>query len=476
MKFITTSLFATLFCFTLTFQSCQNNPTSDLASIDPTPAAKLAEDNLSLAALINPPFQDLGVAYEQFKLNTSEAQNLALTNGTTIEIPEAAFVYESGEPVEEDVLLEYREFHDAADLMTSGIPMAVQKEDGTEDHMQTAGMFEIKGRVGDREVQIAPGKSINVNLASRVDDGQEYDLWYLDPAANNWDNRGLSTVSPNTNQTKAERDLSKKRPVAPVKPVAYAKTKPVLNFEINYDAFPALKNMKGILWQFTGKDQADAPENNPWVFEEKWDFVDLQKGADANSYLMVLSNTDKKYKATVSPTRKGDDLVAALEDYNQAVSTYKASLMTYEEKAAALAQQETYTRTFSIQEMGVHNCDLIIRWPGAMAFEADIDLGEGVLPVIKEQAVLYLVTGEGRSVIRYNGRNLKRFMFSQSKDNCLVAVLPDNKVATFSQEDFKKHRLELNAAVNKRYTFKMKMEAQKMETLADVQALIDKIS
>lgn len=474
MKSITTSLCATLLCFAVAFQSCQNNPTAELSNIDPVAEPKIAEETAVPSALINPPFQDLGVAYEQFNVAANEAQALSLANGTAIEIPEHAFVYESGEPVEEDVLLEYREFHDAADLITSGIPMAVQQEDGSEEHMQTAGMFEIKGSVGDRKVKIAPGKSISVNLASRVNDGEDYDLWYLDPETKNWDNRGASQLTTTASATTAR---AKNKPTAPVKPIAYAKTKPVLNFEINYDAFPALKKMKGILWQHTGKDQTTAPENNQWIFKEKWNFVELKKGRQPGMYLMVLSNDDKKYEAQVSPTRKGDDLAAALEAYEQEMSSYQAQLMSHEQQAEALAKQARYSRKFSIQEMGVHNCDLIIRWPGALAFEADIDLGKDVLPAIKQQAILYLVTGDGRSVVRYSGaRSLRNFIFSPLRDNCLVAVLPGNKVATFSQEDFKKHRTALGASRDKQYTFKMKMEDGKMESLADIQALIDKIS
>ena len=46
--------------------------------------------------------------------------------------------------------------------------------------MQTAGMFEIQGAHNDQPIQIADDKSLEVNMASFVEDGQKYDFFFLD--------------------------------------------------------------------------------------------------------------------------------------------------------------------------------------------------------------------------------------------------------------------------------------------------------
>ncbi|NJN77433.1 MAG: hypothetical protein HC803_03155 [Saprospiraceae bacterium] len=59
--------------------------------------------------------------------------------------------------------ISYREFHDAAAIIASGIPMTNSEGD---KYMETAGMFEINGSQNGQEVGIADDKEIEVKMGS----------------------------------------------------------------------------------------------------------------------------------------------------------------------------------------------------------------------------------------------------------------------------------------------------------------------
>ena len=67
-------------------------------------------------------------------------------------IPMDWAVDKNGQPIKGEVEIAYREFHNAAEIIASGIPMT---DKTGEKYMQTAGMFEVKGSVANETVEIA---------------------------------------------------------------------------------------------------------------------------------------------------------------------------------------------------------------------------------------------------------------------------------------------------------------------------------
>jgi len=241
---------------------------------------------------IKPPLDNIDVAYQEFIIEADKAQTITLDNGSSIEIPAQAFVTKTGELVEAPVAISYREFHSPAEIITSGIPMHLTNEDGETEWMQTAGMFEIKGFANGEEIFIADGKELNVNMASKVDG--VYDFWYLDTEQQNWTRQGSAATTPNTSAgaSASTQVTSLKRPI---KPVAFDKDKPSLNFELNYDAFPELKDLQGIVWQYAGKDKEKDPNNNEWIFDENWTDIQLSRTKMAGNYRLDLTSDQKDY-------------------------------------------------------------------------------------------------------------------------------------------------------------------------------------
>lgn len=129
-----------------------------------------------------PAFEGVDVPFYSFKFDAAKGTKISLDNGTSINVPKNAFVDKDGKTIAGEVELNYREFHNAADIIASGIPM---HDPATGQYMETAGMFEMKGNQGGDDISIAPGKDIEVKMASYNQDGN-FDFWQYDATKGAW--------------------------------------------------------------------------------------------------------------------------------------------------------------------------------------------------------------------------------------------------------------------------------------------------
>ncbi|MEM6964629.1 MAG: hypothetical protein AAF573_07690 [Bacteroidota bacterium] len=457
-----------LFSITFIFQFCS----TDQASTNNEPStSELSSSNTDsdfVKQAIAPPFQTLDVPFGQFDVDNANGQKLDLDNGTSIEIPANTFVDKNGNPVTDPVNVQYREFHNAAEILASGIPMKAFYE-GEEGIMQTAGMFEINASANNEEVFIAEGKAITVNMASNVG-GDNYDFWLFDREKGNWDNKGTSTPQPNLQKAEAQNALAKMEKIqAPTPPVKFDKKKPVLNFDLNLDGFPELKNMKNIFWQYTGR--GENPQQAKWIFKEQWATADIKKGKRPNEYTLVLKNDKRNFSTSVCPSQSGADFNKAMTKYEAEMKTYRSNAMSIDEKKNFMDRQTDFVRSFSINKMGIYNYDLLLKNPDNFLFAADFDFGPDV-PKAHNKVNVYLITNDGRSVVAFPFSDRKRFGFNPNVDNQLIAILPNNKIATFDQEDFDDQLGALEKAKGKSYTFKMNVKSEPIKNMEDLQKAV----
>lgn len=458
-----------LFSITFIFQYC----TTDSTSVNNSKSEEIDSNNPKLETSfakqeITPPFKALDVDFNQFNVENSKSQKLQLDNGTSIEIPANTFVDKNGQPVTSPVNIQYREFHNAAEILASGIPMKAFYN-GEEGIMQTAGMFEINATVDNEEVFIADGKEVTVNMASNVD-GDNYDFWLFNRGEGNWENKGASTPQPNTQKANAQKALaSMEKITAPTPPVKFDKKKPVLNFDLNLDGFPELKNMKNIFWQYTGK--GENPQKAKWIFQEQWATADIKKGKRANEYTLVLKNDKRNFSTSVCPSQSGSDFNKAMAKYDEEMKAYKSNALTIDEKKNFMNRQAEFVRSFNINQMGIYNYDILLKNPDNFLFAANFDFGPDV-PKAHSKVNVYLITNDGRSVVAFPFSDRKRFGFNPDVDNQLIAILPNNKIATFDQEDFEDHLDEMRKSRGASYTFKMNVKSEPMKNMDDLQKAI----
>ena len=181
----------------IALQSCQNE-SSETTSSNDVEIQTLVENEAKQRGIL-PPFEDVDVPFSKYTVDVSQGRTITTETGTTIIIPKGAFKDADGNPIKGKVDISYREFHDAAAIIASGIPMI--NADG-DKYMETAGMFEINGSQNGQDVQIADGKDIEVKMGSFVE-GENFDFFYFDKKACNWETQG--TTKPEKNIAKIEK-------------------------------------------------------------------------------------------------------------------------------------------------------------------------------------------------------------------------------------------------------------------------------
>ena len=170
-----------------------------------TTATTTGDNNSNSATLaVRPPLNGVDVAKTSHKINGAKGGKIELPSGIVITIEPNIFVDKDGKPITEDIDILYREMHDAADILASGIP--IQRPNG--EFMETAGMFEIEGNYQGQEIFVAEGKNINVKMAS-FNEGDRFDFWKMNPKDCSWTDidgkpEGVPTVAGVVNKLRQE--------------------------------------------------------------------------------------------------------------------------------------------------------------------------------------------------------------------------------------------------------------------------------
>ena len=172
----------------IVLQSCQNEGSDATASKEMKVQEMVTE---AKERGVLPPFENVDVPYANYTVDVSKGRTIQTETGTTIIIPKGAFKDADGNPVKGKVDIMYREFHDAAAIIASGIPMT--NAEGSK-YMETAGMFEINGSQNGQTIEIANDKEIEVKMGSFVE-GENFDFFHFDTKACNWETKGNSKTS-----------------------------------------------------------------------------------------------------------------------------------------------------------------------------------------------------------------------------------------------------------------------------------------
>jgi WD40 repeat protein len=293
-----------------------------------------SEEQKILAAIrktsaVQPTFEGADVPYNSFEVDAEAGGELALANGTRIRVGKNTFVDKNNQPIKGKVRLQYREFHSGAAIMASGIPMTYDSG-GVTHQFESAGMFEMRGFKGTNPVFIANGKSVEVDMASFVEQ-EGFNFYYLDETnkqqkdrlaaaqqtffptvhAQSIDTteytvrpfwRYVGTNAAIDNQVKFEKidsavkaysavldnqiktEQAKMEQMAATVPQTVQpkrKVKADNLFRLNFDTekLPELRPFTAIKWEFAGRINRMNPNipMNSWVLDEKWEHLELSQ-------------------------------------------------------------------------------------------------------------------------------------------------------------------------------------------------------
>lgn len=437
---------------------------------------------------INPPLNGINIPYSIYKVIAEKGATLDFKTGSKIVIPKNAFVDEKGNLLKGDVELRYREFHDAVDFFVSGIPMTYDSA-GQRYHFESAGMMEMLAFQNGKPVNMANGKSINVELASNYK-GTDYNLYKLDTVENNWACLGKDKVkregkiengpedSPQLVQQTAEYktietkkvEIQKEKEIQisvlpevipePKKPEVAKKDKYTFNLEVDSKEYPELAVYKGVLFEVGNENKVFTKA----MYDITWDEATIKEGdKKGENYLLTLTKSSKKIEIVVYPVFEGKNYESAMKNFQDKFTKYNAVLEKrkvaekrieeeYQLKLIALKKQqeelerkweqaqanqfklmstdEKVKRMFAVNSFGVYNCDKPSAYPKGVLCTANL-MNENNVKLMCYDA--FLVDHEKNALFSYVKNPITRFSFNPQSSNLLWTV--DNGVLYWLKPD-----------------------------------------
>lgn len=302
-------------------------------------------------AFINPPSKKINVPYNSYKINSAKGGEIAHHTASKIKVPAKAFVNKAGMEIVGDVEIHYREMHDRAEIIASGIPMTYDSA-GTQYHFESAGMFDIKASQNGEEVYLKRDKPVTVEMVSRQS-ADSYNQYYLDTVKQNWvvikhDSPVMAKSKPPENAHAAKeapvqiKKLEQKielipvkidsvktvytkkidklpEPKQPSKPSKATPGKPKFELDVDYKDFPELSAFKNAQFEVGNENTNYSKE----LHSITWNSATISEGPQkGKNYLLTLVQRQKIVKLIVYP-------VLTDADYAVAQSTYEKKFIEY---------------------------------------------------------------------------------------------------------------------------------------------------
>lgn len=134
---------------------------------------------------------------KSYKVETTEPSEVTTETGTVLKIPANAFVDEQGNVIQGEVTINYREFQDPIDFLTSGIPMTLN-HNGNFAFYNSAGMFEIDAQYKGNAVDLQAGKEIEVSM-EMSQQLNNLNFYEYDETKKAWDTKAVLTSTTGVN-------------------------------------------------------------------------------------------------------------------------------------------------------------------------------------------------------------------------------------------------------------------------------------
>jgi hypothetical protein len=452
---------------------------------------------------IKSPLPQADVKFEEFDLDNSKEQVIKTKRGSTITIPAGSLVDKDGKPAG-NVKLKYREFHDVADILVSGIPMNFDSN-GKQKNMQTAGMFEIRALKDGENLNIAQGKNIDVRMAS-YESGTDYNFFQLDEKGKGWQFIDYNRrVEVNANKEKLKKEIDKKAPAMafPLDDKYFAfNYSAILDvmFNDNYDLIrknrnnPAIMqkakkyglmwlgthchadvNFKGVfqpaalmVWKRLNGDQFPA-----WMKDDSYDFCSLTP-LGGNIYALSVEDNDGKrvYKATIECVMPLSSLFKYSPEYWE--KNYKDAMAKLDQEMAQLKLEADVYRSFSIRQLGIYNYDKLMDEEENVKIIANFTSDEGLKKSEPNNSpnVVYYVADE-KTIIHLPKENWGKLNLVPGNKGRFAAILPNKTLSIYSSEKYAEIDFEgLRKRDNPKVDFVLTSTDQKISSPDDVRKLL----
>ncbi len=321
-------------------------------------------------SFITPPISQLNIPYTAYKISATKGATIKhKTSNSKIIIPQKAFINKQGQEIIGDVEIQYREFHNQADIIASGIPMNYDSA-GVKYYLESAGMFDIKGYKNGEPIFINPKKQITIEFSSKYTD-DKFNMYELDTIKRNWTylsrdnsirniiknkknedlnihsespiskkiNEKINTISPKIENekmiySKKVNQLTKLS--EPLKPSKLNTNKPQFELDVNYKDFPELSAFKNAVFEI-GSENKNYDSKLPDI---TWNSAEISEGpVKGKNYILTLSLKNRIEKLIVYPVLSEKDYETAMGIYETKFNEYKKLLAKKEAEEKKLKEE-----------------------------------------------------------------------------------------------------------------------------------------
>lgn len=325
---------------------------------------------------VDPPMMNVKPQFASYKFNANQGGVYEYESGSKLKIPASAFIDNDGNPIEGNVEIKYREFHDYVDFFLSGIPMTYDSA-GVSYTLESAGMMEVYAEKDGKRVKMAPGKTIavelvsNVNVSPQMNRPPNYNIYRLDEDGRKWIYEDVDNMQLMEEKTEFATDLSKDDPLYPIKiwqkskldaldikhttelakieasiPMAEEPIQPQKNngsttvFSLDIsdldkdiskeyeEAKQEVESMnaafKSMLWQKSPQSKI-ALEKITSPEDGSWDGMRLRK-VNNRDFELTLIEGNEAIKILINPVLSGNDYDLAMENYDQELNEYMGAM------------------------------------------------------------------------------------------------------------------------------------------------------
>jgi hypothetical protein len=391
---------------------------------------------------IAPPVPNADIQFKKTAVNADSNVVIESPTGTKIKIKPQTFISKNGTPVKGKVDFKFREFHNAYDILRSGIPMSTDQN--RNNFLESAGMIELRAYQNNEELSIDPKKNVEIELAS-FKPSDSYDLYYLD---NNTDWKTKDSFETGVNVSKQQK--LKRLSNIPPKPYNEDSTQEIVfDLSSNLTEAPYLKPFKDMQWRINPKDATPAIIN---AMRVNWDEVSIK---ELNHRKMIYELTFKK--EIENPTSSGNDFIKTTNSivvkatpflheknirqnrkaFAVQMKVYNDIIAKVEDEKMRVSKEADLVNTFKINKMGIWNIDKFQKKEELIFTKVSFDFEKEIDPEINHVKI-FVVYEDDNSVIQYLPKDFNKIGITKDKKISIIAVLPNNKLAVVNNDAIKK--------------------------------------
>lgn len=372
---------------------------------------------------IRPPLPSINIPYEEYAFDADKGILIERQNGTLIRIPKNAFIDSSGQKVTGKVIVKVREFHVADDIFRSGIPMSV--DSSRNGFLESAGMIDIRAFSNGSALELAEGSEAEISLAG-FKNSKGYRLYHLENDKN-WKVTDTFSIVKN--------DL-KLRGLDSLQLVLKQTEKQDIIFDLvtNMDEAPYLKAFEGLKWKISKRDVDDELLE---AMRVQWDEVSVKpvflstkkfKLIFKKQMAMMGDSTPdliKTFQINAIPIKNGGEI--SNSEMKFLYQNYNSVKVLIDAETERLKKQADLLNSFTIQKLGIWNCDKLINMNELVYKEVGFNFKGNIDPKINNIS-LYVIYLDNNSVIEYRPNQWNKVGFLQNSRMQLKLVIPGGKL------------------------------------------------